>query len=464
MIYLSCIFYQGAMSTLVQRKGMMAQTTLALQMMLLGLLTTCGDAVGMEATVKLGRKTIKEGQQVYRAHFGLRGHRGERTKTKVIHKTAYFGSVDVGTPKQTFQVVFDSGSGNLLVPASDCNSQACIAHARYNQSESSSMHRVRCDGVQDSGDAQDEVSILFGTGEVWGRCIHDQICLGPVCYPGSFITATYETKSPFMSFNFDGVLGLALPSMSQGSMFNTMERLKETQRLHQTLYSVFLSSSESDVETSEITFGSVKTSHMSSDLHWVPVSRDTGYWEVKIADITIDDHPQDLCANCHVAVDTGTSELAGPSNVINELAERLHVLTDCSNYQHLPRLGFLVGGRILNLEPHDYVDKSAEGCQVSLMPLDVPPPKGPLFVFGIPFLEKFYTVYDNVNKQVGFAVAKHVGDGPGHAAAVMSQLGASVSNNSKWNIHNPKNRKWWKDHHVTSQPKGARQRSKWLKR
>jgi len=431
MIYLSCIFYQGAMSTLVQRKGMMAQTTLALQMMLLGLLTTCGDAVGMEATVKLGRKTIKEGQQVYRAHFGLRGHRGERTKTKVIHKTAYFGSVDVGTPKQTFQVVFDSGSGNLLVPASDCNSQACIAHARYNQSESSSMHRVRCDGVQDSGDAQDEVSILFGTGEVWGRCIHDQICLGPVCYPGSFITATYETKSPFMSFNFDGVLGLALPSMSQGSMFNTMERLKETQRLHQTLYSVFLSSSESEVEISEITFGSIKTSHMASDLHWVPVSRDTGYWEVQISDITIDNRPQNLCVNCYVAVDTGTSELAGPSPIVQELAMRLNVEPDCSNYHGLPNLGFLVNGQILNLQPDDYVDTVSDSCEVTLMPLDIPPPRGPLFILGITFLERFYTVYDNVNEHIGFAVANQAG-GPSKidAALIMSQLGASVSNSS----------------------------------
>jgi hypothetical protein len=351
----------------------MALALSALHAVLFGLFT-CGEAVGVGAgaTVTLHRKVIKDSESVHRDHrdirnhaHGLRGHqkKKKKSKTKVIHKTAYFGSIEIGTPKQTFQVVFDSGSGNLLVPASDCNSESCVAHSRYNQGESSTAYRVRCDGVQGDENPQDEVTILFGTGEIWGRCVQDKICLGTVCYPGSFIAATYESKSPFMSFNFDGVLGLALLSMSQGSEFNMMERLKDTEKLHQTVYSVFLSSSDAELEASEINFGSVKKSHMASDLHWVPVSRDTGYWEVKVMDITIDNHPQELCENCYVAV------------------------------------------------------------------------------------------YDNVNKQVGFAVAKHIGDSPGHAAALMSQLGASVKN-STWNRENHK-----KNERV-SQPLGAKRGSK----
>jgi hypothetical protein len=69
----------------------------------------------------------------------------------------------------------------------------------------------------------------------------------------------------------------------------------------------------------------------------------------------------------------------------------------------------MVGEHVLNLQPGDYIDKSSDGCEVSLMPLDVPPPNGPLFIFGAPFLRKFYTVYDPLNKQVGFAAARHEG-------------------------------------------------------
>jgi hypothetical protein len=413
--------------------------------MLSGLLAR-GEAMGVATSVQLHKKTIKEaiketieevdsdhgyghfkghfkGHYLTGTHVDLRGH----LRTRVMHKTAYFGTVEIGTPKQSFQVVFDSGSGNIVVPGSDCESEACLIHNRYNMSASPSARRISCD----ENEQQDNVTTTFGTGKIWGDCVQDQVCLGTVCYPGSIIAMTYETKMPFAAFNFDGVLGLSLPDMSQGLHFNTMERLKATERLHQTLFSVFLASSDSDLEASEITFGSVKTSHMASDLHWVPVSRDTGYWEVKITDITIDDHPQDLCTDCYVAVDTGTSCLAGPSDLIQTLAIKLDVQSDCENFNELPNLGFLIGGQILNLEPKDYVDKMPESCSVSLMPVDVPPPNGPLFVFGIPFLEKFYTVYDGVNRQVGFAVAKHVGDGPKHADIVMTQLDTSVNSSRR---------------------------------
>jgi len=95
--------------------------------------------------------------------------------------------------------------------------------------------------------------------------------------------------------------------------------------------------------------------------------------------------------------------------VINALIDKLNVASDCANYKKLPDLGFIVGDHILNLKPEDYVDKSPDGCSVALMTLDIPPPKGPLFIFGDPFLRKYYTVYDREKTRVGFALARHPG-------------------------------------------------------
>jgi len=346
----------------------------------------------------------------------------ESTGVKAIHKMAYYGNVDVGTPPQPFQVVFDTGSGNLIVPGSECSSKACTMHKRWDFSRSTTAERVNCDGQPVSlGEVADQITITFGTGEITGDCFNDNICLGSACSVGSLIVSTEESAQPFASFGFDGVLGLARASMAQGDSFCMMERLGRDRALHEPIFAVFLSDSER--EESEVTFGGFKQDHMASDLFWVPVEQSSGYWEVQISDITFDTQPKGLCEECKVAVDTGTSMLAGPTDVIKKLSMQLNVKSDCSNYETLPKLGFIVGGRILDLSPKEYVNKVGGSCSVTLMSLDVPPPKGPLFIFGIPFLQKYYTVYDHANAKVGFAVAKHVGEEP----PVLLTVGNSTS-------------------------------------
>lgn len=334
-----------------------------------------------------------------------------RLMTGVVgqHKTAFFGTVALGTPPQEFEVVFDTGSGNLLVPSQECDSGACAAKRHFWRANSSTAEPVSCLGNRGRINS-DVVTIHFGTGMIQGHCIQDHICLGSVCDKGNFVSAFYETEQPFSQFIFDGVMGMAFKEMSQGSDFSLIERLQRGKYLRRPIFAFFLS--EEDDGHSEVTFGEVKREHMGSKLIWSNVTRSTGYWEVRIEDITLDNKPQLLCQNCYVAVDTGTSELAGPSEIIAELEGRLRLNSDCSNFDSLPKLGFRISNHNLNMEPQDYVDVRGdrEHCEVAFMGLDVPPPKGPLFVFGIPFLARFYTVYDVAGGRVGFSVARRHGD------------------------------------------------------
>eukprot|EP00434_Breviolum_minutum_P043171 symbB.v1.2.038468.t1/scaffold6002.1/size21864/2 len=226
------------------------------------------------------------------------------------HKMAYFGTIQVGNPAQNFTVVFDTGSGNLIVPGKDCTSDACFSHRRFDRQASKEIKPVNCDGSAiASGMEQDEITITFGTGKITGQCYQDSICIGSACSMGNFISSTEESYAPFASFSFDGVLGLALDSMAQSNEFSVMNLLQQSGILKKPIFSVFLSDSEH--EKSEITFGDIKQEHLASELYWVPVSGSAGYWEVEIEDIYFDKKPQNLCKGCRVAVDTGTSELAG---------------------------------------------------------------------------------------------------------------------------------------------------------
>jgi len=375
-----------------------------------------------------GTSMLQAGVRTVRSHSGFYSMKlklfttVEMSRERSGKKMAYYGEVGVGSPQQLFTVVFDTGSANLIVPGSSCESAACVSHAQFNGAKSSTAHRVTCDGdrVADDSADLDELKITFGTGEITGECLEDKICIGGACTAGMFISSTEESSSPFNSFAFDGIMGLALASMAQSKDFHAMTRLVDGGLLKEPVFSVFMS--ESDDESSEVTFGDIKSEHMDGELFWVDVTGESGYWEVKIDDITIADKRQQLCQDCKVAVDTGTSQLAGPSDLIASLRSALNVNSDCTGVDELPKLGFLIRDRVLNLMPSDYVNRDRDYCSLALMDLDVPPPKGPLFVFGIPFMQRFFTVYDHAQQRVGFAVAKHSTTAPSGLLSIATEI------------------------------------------
>merc|ERR1719217_1178113 len=98
----------------------------------------------------------------------------------IAYKTAYFGEIQAGTPSQTFTVVFDTGSGHVILPRTSCRSEACAKHRRYDRSSSSSAVDIKYDGsVLSANDKErDQVVVSFGTGKVTGEFVQDVICVG----------------------------------------------------------------------------------------------------------------------------------------------------------------------------------------------------------------------------------------------------------------------------------------------
>jgi len=355
--------------------------------------TVSAERLGNAVSVPLSRRVLNE--------------EISSTASEGRKKLAYFGDVTIGTPPQRFTVVFDTGSGNLFVPGTECSSVACQFHRQFTEFGSTTFRPSVCGTYE--GKPTDRMRIQFGTGFMEGKCVQDEICISGLCTSSNFLEATAESSKPFYHFTFDGVMGLGLSKMARTKDFSLMHQLSSRQKLKQQIFSVFLSAQED--ETSEVTFGDIVREHMASELFWVPLTGVSGFWEVKIEDITLNGHKQGICKDCRVAVDTGTSMLAGPSEIMSRLRSLLNVANNC-NYEEMPKLGFIIGGRILSLNPSDYVSRTGWGCRVSLMDMNIPPPSGPLFIFGIPFLERYYTVYDEPNNRVGFAVAHHKGQVP----------------------------------------------------
>merc|ERR1719159_2062133 len=139
---------------------------------------------------------------------------------------------------------------------------------------------------------------------------------------------------------------------------------------------------------------------------------------------------------CQAVVDTGSSMLMAPPNMVAQIEKALDVKEDCSNFDQLPTLGFTFQGQTFNLKPEDYIDSQINpdtgsmGCWLGLLP--VPDTgKGPLVVLGYPFLRQVYTVLDaGKTPRVGFASQKKAGakdqNGALHLRKVLPTVDALV--------------------------------------
>jgi hypothetical protein len=119
---------------------------------------------------------------------------------------------------------------------------------------------------------------------------------------------------------------------------------------------------------------------------------------------------------CKVAVDSGTSSITGPTKDIQRLKSTLDIHADCSNVEQLLPVEFFfesndlsIGFYTLQLKPKRYMNSQQQTnfgsstCSHSLMGLDVPSPRGPLWVLGDTFFEDYFVVFDRAQRTVSFA-------------------------------------------------------------
>jgi hypothetical protein len=340
-----------------------------------------------------------------------------RARSKPVPSDLY-GVLRIGVPAQAFTVAFDTGSGNILIPSKKCTSMACMSHRAYDEKMSSNSRPLAFladpnASLPEDG-TRDTVKIHVGTGDADGYFTTDRVCIGvdaDLCAPTAFIEATDMSAEPFNLLTFDGILGIGLPDSSLDKVFNFMGNLAEHKSLRNDRFAIWLAK-PGDSRDSEMTLGGFDGKELGSEVVWTPVRNldgQSGYWEVKIHDVAVNGMKMGICGakGCRGALDTGTSVIAGPSEMITAALLELNVEDDCANYASLPILGFAIDHYVLNIDPSDYVKKTSEHCIHQLEALDIPPPKGPVILLGDPFLRRYYTIYDRDSLQVGISLAIH---------------------------------------------------------
>uniref|UniRef100_H0Y0G3 Peptidase A1 domain-containing protein n=1 Tax=Otolemur garnettii TaxID=30611 RepID=H0Y0G3_OTOGA len=314
----------------------------------------------------------------------------------------YVGLITIGTPPQTFKVVFDTGSADFWVPSAFCNTLSCEAHGRFNP-RSSSTFKSPPDPVL-------VVKLRYGSGDILGIVGYDKLKIGDLeAFRQAFVLTTWEDHG-FGSFApFDGILGLAYPKLAQAGGTPVFDKLWKKGRISENLFAFYLTSGGK--RGSMLMLGGVDHSYYSGELRWVPVTKQR-YWQVALKRITVNGTVIACHDGCQAILNTGSSVVNGPYEDVLNIQNVIHAqhtfnnmyVIDCNTTTNLPDVVFVIGGVNYPVPARSYIRKEAFGtCVSAFKSFSDNRFNSKTWILGEIFLRLYFSVYDRANNRVGLA-------------------------------------------------------------
>eukprot|EP00927_Polykrikos_kofoidii_P004161 TRINITY_DN1164_c0_g1_i7.p1 TRINITY_DN1164_c0_g1~~TRINITY_DN1164_c0_g1_i7.p1 ORF type:complete len:415 (+),score=73.25 TRINITY_DN1164_c0_g1_i7:72-1247(+) len=361
--------------------------------------------------VKKNLMTIEQRMDLAR-HSMLSSSKGATNnpiKINDYQDAQYVGEITVGSPPQSFQVVYDTGSSNLWL-----NNQKpgiwpwSSKHPAYDHSKSSTY-------VTNGS----TFKIQYGSGPVSGVYSKDTINLGGneiAAYTFAEVDNTGGLGLAWKLGHFDGICGMGWDDISVDHVETPLRALVNSKKLTENVFAFYLGSGGA---VGELVLGGVDPSHYSGDFTYQPVIETapgkTGYWAIEMDDVKIAGESYTKVRKA--IVDSGTSLLAVATDDMAKLAAKVgasqlapipplnkEYKIDCK--ADAPNIDFMIGGNAYTLTKDDYILQSGGACLFAFMGMDVPAPAGPLYILGDVFMRAHYVKFDVDNKRVGFAKIK----------------------------------------------------------
>eukprot|EP00928_Gymnodinium_smaydae_P100824 TRINITY_DN998_c0_g1_i2.p1 TRINITY_DN998_c0_g1~~TRINITY_DN998_c0_g1_i2.p1 ORF type:complete len:512 (+),score=107.29 TRINITY_DN998_c0_g1_i2:76-1611(+) len=381
---------------------------------------------------------------------------GEFRQTMANYYDAqYTGTISMGG--QQVKSIIDTGSFELLVFGVNC-SLCGTPKNLYDQSKSKTY----------STDGFDKVH-SYGSGTTNSVEAVDDLDIGPLSAAGQTFWEVYDANMPILQEDsFASIFGVGPPTSAAKfaeqdakQIHEQLESLKKAgTEITENMLKIVKSYDDaakrawnvtSVVEQLNIHTMSVCMGQESgSDGYYIwndtAVKRTpdnflkmetTGdsYWSVDMTDVQLSSAvskggkaPKLGCkggkggkGGCVAVVDTGTSLIAAPSEVVYQVRDLIGEWEknggSCNDLSKLPNLEFSLNGNLLTLPPQSYVgrakgdfgsffqnpkgNKKASGkkasgksdCQLLLMPMDTKQDDKPMWILGMPFFREYYTSF-----------------------------------------------------------------------
>ena len=270
--------------------------------------------------------------------------------------TQYTVPVTVGNT--SFWMVPDSGSFELLVPSASCSECRCL------DSSSQCCTEARTDNKQTYAQpalSQRQVTMTFGQGPVMGTITSDSVRVNELSTNNQSVVLINEHKvQGYCESSYDGVLGLGHRKYARESDQDTA--LLTT--LGMDSFSICFGRNTDEPGRLIVGGGLPRLRYYD-----IPVIG-TRHWAVQMMGASFGGGSTgrvcDRPPYCGAIIDSGTSLLAGPRELVASMLDGLGqpVAEDCSNVHDLPNLVLQLGppGQQLNitLTPDIYVTRTKE--------------------------------------------------------------------------------------------------------
>ncbi|GAA5881657.1 hypothetical protein JCM1840_004232 [Sporobolomyces johnsonii] len=193
------------------------------------------------------------------------------TMALTIQDTAIWtGPVTIGTPAQSFNIYFDTGSSDFTVASTSCTT-SCDTKNRYDVAASSTAYKTSTTVT---------TNFVDGTSSS-GTLVKDVVSAAGLTATNQSVIAATSLSSSVSAIESDG-MGLAWPALSQAFSTALPFTLYNQGQGSQPWFGLRLSNTAG---VSQLTFGGYNRARVNGSPRWLSITKDSGdtfntYWQV----------------------------------------------------------------------------------------------------------------------------------------------------------------------------------------
>ncbi|RIB27007.1 aspartic peptidase domain-containing protein [Gigaspora rosea] len=312
---------------------------------------------------------------------------------------AYYGQITFGTgTPQNFDIQFDTGSGDLFVFDKNCDSPACDDKPKYDSDADQSFSPI---------DGKDFVVEYADGTEIKGNSGKTTIVIAGISVEAQEFGLADEVSDDF-KHQYEGIMGMGFSELSDNEQTTPITNLINNNQLDNPQFS-FLLGREADQSPSELTIGGSNPDRYHADTLTFThlVDDNVGAWEIPIDNCVVEGEELNLEGRTGI-IDTGSTRIILPPDDADEFYSKIPTAIDNEDGTYaLPceddyEVSLVFSGKTWNIDPRDFkVEIDEDDCIGAVVYADTG--SDTEWHIGSAFLRNVYTVFDQGNRQVGFA-------------------------------------------------------------